>query len=104
MRGRGGRLAFCRAALKHGDHLVAWSVSHEPTFVEEQQTIDEAQQRKPVCRYDDGYIPGRQQLEPFDKFAFAAHVKMRRRLVEKQYSGLPDQHARKSDGLLLTAG
>ena len=43
-------------------------------------------------------------LEPFEEFGFAAHVEMRRRLVQEQDFRIADQHARQSDRLLLAAG
>ena len=54
-------------------------------------------------RDDDGHVARRQRLEPLDELSFAANVKMRGGLVEKQHFGLPDEDAGKSDRLFLAA-
>ena len=55
-------------------------------------------------RDDDGHLAVGEALEPFQELRFAAHVKMRRGLIQKQNLRPSDQDARKPNRLFLTPG
>src|SRR5258706_13019577 len=93
-----------RLALKDRQNLVARPVSDQPATVEQQQPIDHAEKRKAVGGDDDRHPLAANSLQPLQKLAFAANIKMRRRLVPEQDPGLSDQHAGKPDRLFLAAG
>src|SRR5262245_52893305 len=52
---------------------------------------------------EDGHVIGGDVFEPCEEVDLAAHVKMRRRLVEEQHLGLSDKGTGQSDRLLLAA-
>src|SRR6266849_1693162 len=81
-----------RLALKDRQHLVARPVSNQAAIIEQQQPIDHAEKRKAVRGDNDRHPLAADSLQPLQKLAFAANVKMRRRLVQEQDPGLSDEH------------
>ena len=65
----------------------ARAIGNEPALVKQQQTVDQGEQRQPMGRDDDRHLAVRERLQPLEELGFAAHVKMRGRLVEEQYFG-----------------
>src|SRR6266446_8991352 len=86
-----------RLALKDRQHLVAWPVGDQAAIIEQHQSIDHAEKRKAVRGDDDRHPLAANSLQSFQKLGFATNIKMRRRLIQKQYPGPSDQHARKPD-------
>src|SRR5258705_10471197 len=79
-------------ALKDRQNLVARPVSDQAATVEQQQPIDHAEKRKTVRGEDDGHPLAANGLQPLQKLAFAAGIKIRRRLVQEHYPGLSALH------------
>src|SRR6266851_6588196 len=93
-----------RFALQDGQDFIARAIGDQAAVIEQQQPIDHAEKRKAVGGDDDCHPVATNSLQPFQKLAFATDIKMRGRLVQKQYPGLSDQHAGKPNGLFLAAG
>src|SRR6266404_1492929 len=98
----GGRRG--RFALQDRQDFIARAVGDQAAAIEQQQSIDHAEQRKPVGGDDDRHPLATDSLQPFQKFGFASDIEMRGRLVQEQYPGFSDQHAGKPNGLFLAAG
>src|SRR6516165_1778957 len=90
-----------RLGLKETKNFVPRSVGDQTTTIEQQQTIDHAEQRKAMRGDDDGHSRVIEGFQALKKFGLAADVEMCGRLVQKQDFGLSDQNTRKTDGLLL---
>lgn len=52
---------------------------------------------------DDGHLLSAHLFQSLEEFGLASDIEMRRWLVQEQNTWLPDQDARQSDGLLLSA-
>src|SRR6266446_3746248 len=65
-----------RLALKNRQDLVARPVSDQAAIIEQQQPIDHAEKREAVCGDDDRHPLTANSLQSFQKFAFAANIKM----------------------------
>src|ERR1700722_7278412 len=92
-----------RFPLQERQNLVPRSVGDPGPVIKQQQAIDHAEQRKPVCGNDDGHPIVTDRLKAFQKLGLATYVEVCRRLVEEEYLGLSDQYASQSDGLFLAA-
>ena len=89
--------------LQDRQHLVARSVSQQTAIVKQQQPIDHVEKREAVCRNDDGHPLIANGFQALQELGFAPNIKMGCRLIEEQYPGFPDQHAGKTDRLLLAS-
>src|SRR5260221_14745766 len=72
-----------RFTLKERQYLVSRPVGDQAAIIKQQQSIDHAEQRKPVGGDDDGHPLAANSLQSFQKFAFATDIKMHRRLVRE---------------------
>src|SRR5947208_14923047 len=66
-----------RLALKDRQDLVARPVSDQAATIEQQQPIDHAEERKAVRGDDDRHPFAANSLQPLQKLAFPANIKMR---------------------------
>src|ERR1700739_1899690 len=102
--GRAFGWGWRRFALQERQNLVSRSVGDQAAVVKQQQSVHQAEQRKPVGGDDDGHPIGTDRLQAFQKLGLAADVEVCRRLVEEEDLGLFDQPAGQSDGLFLAPG
>src|SRR5262245_58883543 len=89
-----------RITAQHSDHLFAWAVGNKPPALEQEDAVDEGEKRQAMRGDEDGHVIGGDVFEPCEEVDLAAHVKMRRRLVEEQHLGLSDKGTGQSDRLL----
>jgi len=73
-----------RFALQERQNLVSRSVGDQAAVVKQQQSVHQAEQRKPVGGDDDGHPIGTDRLQAFQKLGLAADVEVCRRLVEEE--------------------